>query len=238
MLKVITKHVLSESFDNEEITTKCTFKKLSDSSFALNEEVLNRSRTEEDSNSSKHENQSNEKNEKSLLQTLLDCRIPSEDCKLYLDSFVNLGFEDFQAIKEDMKRSTLDSIGMKAGHMKRFLKLLDDSNSNLGSTTIQTLDSKATFENNPKFEVDKEFLKAHESPSEPKDFSLKNNMDSFAEYSSKTVFMIREIGRGYYNYNHYNHYHHYYLNHYHYTSLIKVHLELFTNLLLGHHLIR
>ena len=229
MLKVITKHVLSESFHNEEISTKYTLKELSDSSFALNEEVLNRSRTEEDSNSSKDENQSNEKNEKSLLQTLLDCRIPLEDCNLYLDSFVNLGFEDFQAIKEDMERSTLDSIGMKAGHMKRFLKILEDSNSNF--RTIQTL---ASFENNPKFEVDKEFLKAHESSSEPKDFSLKNNMDSFAEYSTKTVLMIREIGRGYH---HYYHYHHYYLNHYHYTSLIKVHLELFTNLLLDHRLI-
>ena len=230
MLKAITKLALSESFDNEKITTKYTLKQLW--GFALNEEVLNRSRTEEDSNSSKDENQSNEKNEKSLLQTLLDCRIPLEDCKLYLDSFVNLGFDDIQAIKEDMKRSTLDSIGMKAGHMKRFLKILEDSNSNLG--TIQTLDSISTFENNPKFEVDKEFLKAHESSSEPKDFSLKNNMDSFAEYSSKTVFMIREIGRGYHHYYH----HHYYLNHYHNTSLIKVHLELFTNLLLDHRLIR
>jgi len=140
-------------------------------------------------------------NDADLLEILKDCRIPLADAKKYVDLCTALGYEDWQSIQEDMPLSTLES-ELKPGHYKRVLKKLESSkDSKLGSETNKDFDvikdSKESFLETSK--KDSEAIKdSKESFIGPIDYSLKHSMEfeETAEYSTKTVYFIREIGRG------------------------------------------
>ena len=153
-----------------------------------------------------------ETDEEKIVTFLQSCRIPLTDAKMYTQALIEQGYDDVKSIQEDIDVSTLESI-MKPGHHKRALVGLKLPNANLESpSTIPSIAKFADDTENPrqrelentyqqqKFPLDRAGLKLkHERESYCKpieDVELRDAIDAGSLYSNKTVYYIREIGRG------------------------------------------
>jgi hypothetical protein len=126
-------------------------------------------------------------NDISLLDFFTSCRISLADAERYVASFVTLGFDDLQSIQEDIPFSTLESV-LRPGHLKRIMKALE----HLKNPKIQS-ESENLTENQRIDSIE------HEPTIIPEvSHSIKDSMEikDSAEFSSITVFFIREVGRG------------------------------------------
>jgi hypothetical protein len=153
-----------------------------------------------------------ETDEEKIVEFLQSCRIPLADAKIYTRALIEQGYDDVKSIQEDIDVSTLESI-MKPGHHKRAisgLKLLDSDLES--SSTIPSIEKLADDTKNPRqrefektyqqqeFPLDRAGLKLkqeRESYCKPlEDVELREAIDPGSLYSNKTVYYIREIGRG------------------------------------------
>jgi hypothetical protein len=153
-----------------------------------------------------------ETDEEKIVEFLQSCRIPLADAKIYTRALIEQGYDDVKSIQEDIDVSTLESI-MKPGHHKRAisgLKLLDSDLES--SSTIPSIEKLVDDTENPRqrefentyqqqeFPLDRAGLKLkqeRESYCKPiEDVELRDAIDAGSLYSNKTVYYIREIGRG------------------------------------------
>lgn len=68
------------------------------------------------------------------LETL---RITPEDAETYASKFVDAGFDDLQAIREDCTEDDLIEAGMKTGHVRRILKATGDGERSAGVAGVE-----------------------------------------------------------------------------------------------------
>ena len=150
--------------------------------------------------------------EEKIVKFLQSCRIPSSDAKIYTRALIDQGYDDMKSIQEDIDLSTLESI-MKPGHHKRALSGLQLLAANLEShSKTSTIPIFANDIEDPRQREFEDTYQQHEFPLDRAGLKLKHERESYCKpiedvelrdaidagslYSNKTVYYIREIGRG------------------------------------------